>query len=108
MGNVPRMTKKQKKSDEKKPDLTTISLLVNSIYFFLQCVFIIKAEDGYRLVALHNGKVLTDITYDSLRGARIAFSKLYGNKAWEEDVKAQWSHFYDPDSRWLAKKIGGI
>ena len=49
--------------------------------------------------------MLTDFKYETLRGAKIAFAKLYGNKAWREGIKAQWSHFYDPDASWMSEKI---
>ena len=82
-----------------------ISLLTNSIYYFLQCVFIIKEGEEFRLVVIHNNRVRTDKQFDSLRGARIAFTKLYDELAWEENVKAQWSHFYPPDAKWLEDKV---
>lgn len=86
----------------------TISMLINSVYFFIECVFILDFHDHYRLVALHKGKVLIDASYKTLKGARIAFAKLYGEKAWSEEIKAQWSHFYDPDTRWLEEKTKDI
>ncbi len=91
---------------EKKP--TNISMLINSIHYFIQCVFILDFDDHYRLVALHNGKVLIDASYETLRGAKIAFAKMYGYKAWSEETKAKWSHFYDPDTRWLEAKTKDI
>ena len=94
--------------DREKTGTTTISLLINSVYYFIECVFILSLCDGYRLVALHNGRVLTDASYESLKGARIAFTKLYSDKAWRRGTKAQWSHFYDPDLRWLEEKIGNV
>ena len=60
---------------EKNP--LKISLLTNSIYYFIECVFILDLHDHYRLVVLHLGRVLTDASYETLRGARIAFSKMY-------------------------------
>jgi hypothetical protein len=99
-------TQKQTGIQEKKP--MTISRLINSVYYFIECVFILNFHDHYRLVALHGGKVLIDASYETLRGAKIAFSKLYGDKSWREEIKAQWSHFYDPDTHWLEKKIKDI
>jgi hypothetical protein len=90
----------------KHPEETVeIILLANSIYFFLQCVFIIVAEGCFRLVVLHNKAVLTDLRYKKERGAKIAFSKLYNEKAWEKGVKAQWTHPYPPDAAWLEDKL---
>jgi hypothetical protein len=106
MENFTGETPKQTGVQEKNP--IKISMLINSVYYFIECVFILDIHDHYRLVALHSGKVLIDASYKTLRGARIAFSKLYGDKAWKEEIKAQWSHFYDPDARWLEEKTKDI
>ena len=82
----------------------TISNLINSVYYFIQDVFILKIKDKYRLVALHQRKVLMDKYYPTVKGCRIAFQKLFKDKACSEEIKAQWSHFYDPDKGWLEKK----
>ena len=86
---------------------TTISLLINSAYYFIECVYILHRYDHYRLVALHNGIVLTDARYKTSKGARIAFSKRYKKKAWSDEVKAEWSCFYDPDAGWLEERVKG-
>ena len=78
-----------------------ISMLINSVYYFIQCVFIMKTKNKYRLVVLHNGKVLYDSYYTTERGGKIAFGKLFKYKAWSEGINAEWSHFYDPDKDWL-------
>ena len=102
MENITGVTQSQTGDQEKKP--MTISMLINSVYYFIECAFILDFHDHYRLVALHGGKVLIDASYETPRGARIAFSKLYGDKAWSAEIKAQWSHFYDPETRWLQEK----
>lgn len=76
--------------------------LINSIQFLIEYVFIMKSDDGYRLIVKHNGTILTDKRYDTLQGAKIAFSKLYGHQRWKDKVRAQWSHFFEPDTEWLA------
>lgn len=68
-----------------------ISVLLNSIYYFLQYAFIITAKNDSRLVVIHNNRVLMDHHYKTLRGARIAFQKKYKTKAWKNGVKANWS-----------------
>ncbi len=70
-----------------------ISVLQNSLYYFLQHVFIITANDDSRLVVIHNNRLLTDCHYKTLKGARIAFQKKYQNKPWKNGVKAEWSYF---------------
>lgn len=65
-------------------------LLINPAYYFLECVYILYKKGHYRLVVLHNSRVLTYRNYRTLRGAKIAFQKIYKNKAWKEGVKASW------------------
>ena len=67
-------------------------LLVNPAYYFLECVYILFKKSYYQLIVLHNGRVLTCKNYRSLRGAKIAFQKIYKEKAWKEGVKANWTH----------------
>jgi hypothetical protein len=81
-----------------------ISMLTNSVYYFIQDVFILKIKDKYRLVALHQRKVLMDKCYPTERGCRMAFQYFFKDKALSEDVKANWSQFYNPDKRWLEKR----
>jgi len=90
-----------------KPERPCISFLLNAYHYFFDCVFILKDDLCFRLVVNHRGQVLTDRYYRTLRGARAAFVRLYGDKAWEKGIKNLWSHFYPPDSRWLRKKISG-
>ncbi len=79
-----------------------ISLLINSAYYFIECVYISRFNDGFRLIVLHQGTVLMDAIYKTVRGARIAFSRLYKNRSWKEEVKAEWSDFYLPEMCWIA------
>jgi hypothetical protein len=78
-----------------------ISRLLNSIQFYLECTFIVHVDKGYRLIILHSGKVLMDTRYNTLRGAKIAFTKYFGRRAWQEDIKPMWSHAYHPDEAWV-------
>jgi hypothetical protein len=94
-------TARQELNTKEKP---MISMLINSVYYFIQCVFILQAKNKFRLVALHDNKVLYDQYYTTVKGCRIAFDKLFKDKAWLEEIKAEWSHFYDPDQKWLAEK----
>lgn len=86
-----------------------ISMLINGIFFFLESVFIeeVKESGGFRLVVSHKGRILTDRYYESSRGARIAFSRIYKHQLWRDDLKPEWSHFYPPDRRWLEEKLSG-
>jgi hypothetical protein len=89
----------------KSKNNTKISRLLNSIYYFLDCVFIIISETDYRLVILHHDQVIMDVHYNSLRGAKIAFAKYFGERAWAEEVQSQWTHTYQPDSDWMNEKL---
>lgn len=82
-------------------DKVEISRLINSIYYFIEYVFILKKGSGYRLFALHDRRVLIDKTYQTMRGAKIAFGKSYPN----EGIKAEWSELYQPDHQWLEHKL---
>lgn len=83
---------------------TRISLLINSVYFFIESVFIMETARGYRLLAIHQGRLITDQTYKTPKGAKIAFLKFFGYKAWEEGVKTRWTPFYPPEQPWLDEK----
>jgi hypothetical protein len=89
-----------------KPETPTkISRLLNSIYYFLDCVFILLTEKDYRLVILHHDKVVMDSQYKTLRGAKIAYAKFFNENAWAEGVQPQWSQVYQPDDDWLSEKL---
>jgi hypothetical protein len=91
-----------KKDDETKEPL--ISLLINSAYYFIECVYILHDNRQFRLIVLHKGAVLKDSYYRTVRDARIAFQKQYKRNSWKEGVKAQWSIFYNPDRKWIEDK----
>lgn len=86
-----------KKMPEGVPGARRISLLTNGVYYFIETVFLLETVEGYRLIAIHGGKLLIDETYKTAKGARIAFLKFYGYKAWEEGVKPFWTPFYPPE-----------
>jgi len=88
---------------EENEDIT-ISLLINSVHYFIQCAYIIQSKNKYRLVVLHNGRVLIDQDYSTEKGCRIAFGKIYKDRAWDKSVTPFWSLFYDPDKEWLEEK----
>jgi hypothetical protein len=77
-----------------------VCTLINSIFYFVGSVYITSIHGDYRLIAKHNGRVLFDRFYPTLRGAKIAFSKLFGHRSWRENVKAEWSDFYNVESNW--------
>lgn len=99
------MRGRPRKRSNSQPVKERISVLETSIYYFLEHVFIIEDDGGYRLVVIHQKKLLTDRTYKTAKGARIAFLKLWSYKAWDEGAKAKWTHFYKPDRDWISEKL---
>lgn len=89
----------------KRDERFMISILTNSVCYFMETVLIAMEDGEYRLLAIHQGKLYTDHKYKTARGARIAFLKLWGYRAWQEDIQAIWSHFYPPDKGWYDQKI---
>jgi hypothetical protein len=61
------------------------------------------ADDVYRLLVIHDKKVLADRIYHTLLGAKIGYGKLFKKLAWSEEVVPFWSHFYQPDPLWIDK-----
>jgi hypothetical protein len=89
---------------------TSISLLINSIYYFLNCVFIMEQTEieksyRFRLIVIHNNRLIYDDYFKSIKGAKIAFQKRFCDRAWRENVKAEWRHVDDPDQPWLDEKL---
>lgn len=82
-----------------------VCMLINAVYFFLESVFIVIAEDHCRLVIIHNRKLIVDHCYDTLRGAKIAFYRMYKNKGCIPGVQNEWSSNYVPDKKWLSQKL---
>ena len=81
-----------------------VSILENSVYYFLSHVFIMKKSGMYWLVVLRDNRLLAYCSYKTAKGAKIAFSKLY-ESGWKEDVKAKWGPFFDPDNKWFNEKL---
>jgi hypothetical protein len=98
---------RQQQTSQQTPDPVTeptISILINSIHYFIDCVYILRSKNKYRLVVLQHSRVLLDKEYPTANGGRIAFTRLFKYKAWDETIKAKWSHFYDPEKEWLDEK----
>jgi hypothetical protein len=82
-----------------------ISMLLNSINYFLDCVYILYRENIFYLVVIHNNRLLKEGIYKTFKGARIAFSNSFRNRHIKGSARAVWTHFYEPDSDWLHKKL---
>ena len=76
-------------------------ILSNRKHFYLNHALIFVLKKGkdtlYRLVVYHNKQMLMDSLYHTLRGARISFSKLYLQRGFNGNVKAEWSDLEEGD-----------
>lgn len=84
-----------------------ISRLVNSFLYSIRTCFIMKnpEEESFRLLAIHEKRILADKSFRTVRGAKIFFFKKFKNRAWRKDVDAEWSYFYPPDLDWIEKML---
>lgn len=77
-------------------DMNRISILTNSYKYFLENVMIIDYRDHFRLLVIHEHEVLMDRSYQSFKGAKIAFAKLFDERKWKHNDLPEWSRFYNP------------
>jgi hypothetical protein len=78
-------------TDTGKTGITEYLILENRHYFSLHHALILLVGKQYRLIVCHGEKVLIDKSYNTLRGPKIAFSKLYGKRAFKEGIIPSWS-----------------
>ena len=82
-----------------------VSILINAIRYFLHNVVIIVSEKGFRLLVVLQNRIIFDKYYNSLKGARISFVKLF--KVREQITEFplfennEWTNPYTPDEDWL-------
>lgn len=93
--------------ERKEKEPVRISLLVNSMYYFLERVMIMKDPSiaGYTLLVIHQKKPLWVKNYKTAKGARIAFKKRFGYKAHIEGLKPDWTKFYSPEGWWVEETL---
>jgi hypothetical protein len=89
----------------KTRDSLEITVLMNSVYYFLHWVIIIREDGYYRLVVLNNEEMIFDKKFRSIRGAKIAFSKLFPFQIAALEPKSEWTPFYKPDPKYLEDKL---
>ncbi|MCK4762977.1 MAG: hypothetical protein KAW12_12340, partial [Candidatus Aminicenantes bacterium] len=73
-----------------------ISFLHNSYKYFIQHALVIQHGESYRLLVIHECKILADQYYKTCRGARIAFTRIFLHRRWKETVVLHWSSLYEP------------
>ncbi|MCU0289752.1 MAG: hypothetical protein MUF15_25580 [Acidobacteria bacterium] len=81
-----------------------ITVLLNSVYFFIEHVYVLFLDKTYKLIVIHDYELLINKEYKTLRGAKIAFIKFFGYKAYE-DEKPLWSSLFYPILDWHENKI---
>ena len=79
--------------------------LINSYQYFLGLVFIVFEEESCRLVVYRKGEIVTDESYKTVKGAKIAFLKFFSFMAHNERVRAIWTAPYIPIKGWLEKNL---
>ncbi len=82
-----------------------VSLLLNSVYFFLHYVLIVKEGEIFRLLVIKNGEKLVDKKYRTIKGARIAFHRSYKKQGYKDNIETEWTYFYNPDITWLEELL---
>lgn len=95
----------KKKTKEHLP-CKKICSLINYVEYYLNCVFISVEKVGFRLVVIHNRRVLTNKCYTTLKRAKIGFARRYNQKSWKKGVKPKWSQLYVPGDKYISDKIG--
>ncbi|NIM18065.1 MAG: hypothetical protein GTO45_39320 [Candidatus Aminicenantes bacterium] len=98
---------KSKNNDRKvrKKNRVYISVLKNSALYFIDSVLLIAVKGKYQLVVIHDATVLWNKVYTTIRGARIAYQKVFKKKSFQERIKADWSYFYPPEPDWLNERL---
>ncbi len=85
-----------------------IMSLLNACYYYFDKVLIIEEKNNYSLVVSSQSRVYVDQPYESIRGAKIAFSRMYRGKTWDDRVNPRWSEPYVAEAWWLEdRKRGG-
>ena len=72
------------------------STLNDSFKFFIEHALILRYKEYYRLLIIHKNELLADRKYKTLKGAKIAFLKFFGQRAWKINLKPEWCDFYTP------------
>lgn len=86
-------------------DKQLISRMINSVFYFLKFVFILKEDNHYRLVVIQDKHKIIDLSYKTCKGAKIACSRILRNRFNNKGIRPVWSFFYPADQKWLKDKL---
>ena len=64
------------RKNDGQSDNIRISVLTNSIYYFIETVYIMSVKNGYRLIVIQQRRLLTDEIYKTPRGGPHCFLKI--------------------------------
>ena len=73
--------------------LESRAFLENAYKYQIRTAVILSYGDRYRLLVIHEHRLLADRYYTTLKGARIGFLRLFGHKAWKKHDEPEWSSF---------------
>lgn len=93
------------KSYPAKTEKNRISRMINSVFYFLKFVFILKEGNHYRLVVIEHRNKIIDLKYKSLKGAKIACIRRLRHRFNNREMKPVWSFLYPADEKWLKDKL---
>lgn len=88
----------------KKESPLKVSVLLNAHLFYLHWTFIIRENKEIRLIAINKRKFTLEKNYKTVRGAKIAFTRIFSNlkKNYKTfKLKQEWSPFYEPEKEWI-------
>lgn len=78
----------------------TVSVLENSIEFYLEYAFIIRSVN-YHLFVRTGDSVLMDRYFNTEGEAKEAFLGDFKDKGWRPHITPSWSQYFVPDFHWI-------
>ncbi len=81
--------------------MSKVSRLTNSFMFYITDVLIVEEDNQnncdnmYRLIVSNGSTVLFENRYNTSKGAKIGFSRKYGDRSNEEGLRLFWTDFYE-------------
>lgn len=100
---------KETVADKSNNESAILTKLENPKFYFLDSVYIVEKSATYRLVVIHDNRVLTDCSYKTLTGAKIAFSSRYRKHCIIKGFRPLWTDTHNHIALWRShnKKVLG-
>jgi hypothetical protein len=80
-----------------------VSVLLNSLDYLLEFVFILETAGAFRLVVKTLGVILTDELYATVEAAQAGFKLKYCGGV--ETIPLRWSEFLHPEVEWMSRLL---